>query len=283
MSIWRGAQSAIFFYVSCAPCLDSAHRKRRKRQAAHDERERQEVKRIHPDYPQQAGPGSTNPHWQAEIEAGPNIDKETWKEGQKKGERTRGGYTESQRGLKTSTTQSSVGSKAQSSVEGGMGLGQKHYMVYQRPDEELWGMPSTSTVNLPSRPPTAKSRYHPDSHPAVNDMHPPLTRKITHADEVAWMLQPVPVAAVMKGLEAPARSRSNSDLSKPRTLSKRHSVAPLDAEPALEAPFESDEEAVMDPEVPSPAFHTPKSDAEPEEWVYAQTRREVSARRSLEW
>ena len=289
MSIWRGAQSAIFFYVSCTPCFDRGHRKRRLQQAARDERERQEVKKIHPDYPQQAGPGSMNSHWQPEMEAGPHWDgdKERYHReragGRKGGNDAKDKYTESQRGLKTSATQSSVGSKAQSSVDGI--LGPRQHMVYQRPDEELWGMPSTSTVHLPSRPTTARSKYYPDSHPAVNDQHPPLTRKITRQDEVAWMLQPVPVAAVMKGLEAPARSRSNSDLSKMsrRTLSKRHSLAPIEADRTLEAPFEYEEEAAVEPEVTSPDFHTPKSDAEPEEWVYAQTRREVSARRSLEW
>lgn len=295
MSIWRGIQSAIFYYVSCAPCADASTRKQRKRQAVHDEQLRTELEAAHPDYPSQAAPGSVNPNWQIEIESGPRLPRKQLRALEGDINRTRSrdlnrvdssggpkalGRRDSKRDLKPSATQSTTSSKAQSSMD--IYNTQRHLMVYQRPDEELWGTPSTSTVNLPTRPGTARTKssttphlYHQKQHPAVNDLHPPTTRKVTSREEVAWMLQPLPSAAVMTGKEEPhrTRSRTNSDVSRKSPKSSKSIPAPLTP---IEA-YHPSEETII---------HTPDSEevfAEPEQWIWETTKRDVSARRSLEW
>lgn len=286
MSVWRGIQSVIFFYVSCAPCSDAATRKKRNRQAVHDEHLRVELEAAHPDYPSQAAPGSVNPHWQIEIDSGPmTMSKQKTMDSDFSRTRSRdlnkADRRDSKRDLKPSATKTSTASsKVQSAVD--VTYTQRHLMVYQRPDEELWGAPSSSTVNLPTRPGTARTKtsatniYHQARHPAVNDLHPPTTRKIADREEVAWMLQPLPSAAVMTGKEQPHApvSRSNSDVSGPSPRSTKSIPAPLTP---IEAAYPSDETIVHTPE--SSEHHFGK----PEDWIWETTKRDVSARRSLEW
>lgn len=307
MSIWRGIQSAIFYYVSCAPCADASTRKQRKRQAVHDEQLRTELEAAHPDYPSQAPPGSVNPNWAVEIESGPRMPRKQLRAQDGNINRTRSRdldrveskrakptmtRADSKRDLKQSATQSST---ASSNVEVSYTRRHQNLMVYQRPDEELWGAPSTSSINLPSRPITARTKssttadlYHQRQHPAVNDLHPPTTRKITAPEEIAWMLQPLPSASVMIGKEEPQqpqsqnsnqrqpsfpRSRTSSDASRKSPRSARSTAAPLTP---IEA-YDASEDTII---------HTPDSDkvmGKPEEWIWEATKRDVSARRSLEW
>ncbi|KAM0723128.1 hypothetical protein Q7P37_001328 [Cladosporium fusiforme] len=302
MSIWRGIQSAIFYYVSCAPCADASTRKQRKRQAVHDEQLRTELEAAHPDYPSQAAPGSVNPNWAVEIESGPRMPRKQMRAQDGNINRTRSrdldrveskgtkamARVDSKKNLKQSATQSSTSSKAHSTVD--VSYTRRHLMVYQRPDEELWGAPSTSSVHLPARPITARTKssttpdlYHQRRHPAVNDLHPPTTRKITAPEEIAWMLQPLPSASVMTGKEEPAQaqqpanfrsSRSNSDASRKSPKSIKSTAAPL-------TPIEAYEDAMEDPRL-----QTPDSDramTKPEDWIWEATKRDVSSRRSLEW
>lgn len=296
MSIWRGIQSAIFYYVSCAPCADASTRKQRKRQAVHDEQLRTELEAAHPDYPSQAAPGSVNPNWAVEIESGPQMPRKQLRIQDGNINRTKSRdldrvestnakamtRADSKRDLKQSATQSSTSSKAHSTADAS--YPRRHLMVYQRPDEELWGAPSTSSVNLPSRPITARTKssttadlYHQRRHPAVNDLHPPTTRKITAPEEVAWMLQPLPSASFMTGKEEPQpqayRSRSNSDASRKSPKSTKSTAAPL-------TPVEF-YDASEDTIIETPDSH--KVMTKPEEWIWEATKRNVSARRSLEW
>lgn len=287
MSVWRGLQSVIFFYLSCAPCSDAATRKKRNRQAVHDERLRTELEAAHPDYPSQAAPGSVNPHWQIEIDSGPmTMSKQRTMESDFSRTRSRDlnkpVRRDSKRDLKPSATRTSTtSSKVQSPAD--MTYTQRHLMVYQRPDEELWGAPSSSTVNLPTRPGTARTKssatniYHQARHPAVNDLHPATTRKIVDREEVAWMLQPLPSAAVMTGKEQPhvPMSRSNSEVSGPSPRSTKSIPAPLTP---IEPPYASQETIVHTPESSEHHFGF-----KPEDWIWETTKRNVSARRSLEW
>lgn len=288
MSVWRGIQSVIFFYVSCAPCSDAATRKKRNRQAVHDERLRTELEAAHPDYPSQAPPGSINPNWAVEMDSGPMPPRRKQNAGDMNRTRSRDlnkvERMDSKRDLKPSATQSTTSSKAHSAVD--VSYIQRHLMVYQRPDEELWGAPSSSTVNLPTRPGTARTKssrtanvYHQARHPAINELHPPTTRKVANAEEIAWMLQPLPSAAVMTGKEQPqgpisrSNSRTNSDASGPSPKSTRSIPAPLTP---IKGSYDEEETAV----------HTPESQeamSKPEDWIWETTKRDVSARRSLEW
>ncbi|KAJ8602910.1 hypothetical protein MRB53_042294 [Persea americana] len=78
---------------------------------------------------------------------------------------------------------------------------------HQRDDEVLWGAPIPENDELPVQPPRAKiidppRSYNSPSNAAINDLHPPTTRKVRSKEEVMWMMQPPPMPEVMSGKAA---------------------------------------------------------------------------------
>ncbi|KKZ63834.1 hypothetical protein EMCG_01868 [[Emmonsia] crescens] len=81
MWLFRGAQSAVFYYAACTPCAASIHRRKRKKDAAKTHREPPPTvtsnndNDIVTDQPpvvfQQPFPFSTNTYWEEEIALGP--------------------------------------------------------------------------------------------------------------------------------------------------------------------------------------------------------------------
>ncbi|KAM3418830.1 hypothetical protein BST61_g4794 [Cercospora zeina] len=219
MAIHRGIQSALFYYLSCAPCADTRYRKRRKREAARSRAERLalETEEFNA-YRHPGEPSSTNPHWQSEIEQGPALVRR----GKKKA-----ATGDSQRGLQPSRVSSNTSkdpSLADLAYRSGSDARVEHLRVPQRDDEELWGSSSMLDGSMYAssirRPPTARtaasgsSRYQATRNPALNDMHPPTVTKVDRREDVMWMMQPMPVAEVMSGKERAARSRSDSGASR---------------------------------------------------------------------
>lgn len=219
MSIWRGAQSALFFYLSCAPCADARYRKKRKKQAIRDRADKAAIEEEMGTLYRQPSPAATNPHWNAEIAMGPAMTTR----GKKK---TNTG--ESQRGMKGSAVQSSNASKIASSVD--LPSDSKvHIKPYQREDDELWGSAANepplrsyldgSHSGEPVQPLRARTKdsssYQSYRNPQVSDMLPAIVTKVDSREDVAWMLQPPPVADVMSGKQRPPRSRSGSGNSRP--------------------------------------------------------------------
>lgn len=216
MALHRGIQSAIFYYLSCTPCAEMRVRKKRKQEAERDRVNRAELEARMPGLYRQPEPSATNPYWQAEIEAGP-IPMRTRKK------------TVEGKALASSTKSNIASSISVNAVDGNMertdsaksGLG-----PHQRDDEVLWGapIPEDDPDLLPVQPPKARladpprSSYGHSSNAAINDMHPPTTRKVRSKDEVMWMLQPPPIPEVMSGKSA-AVTRSNSGASRPSTMS----------------------------------------------------------------
>lgn len=224
MAIHRGIQSAIFYYLSCAPCAEARYRKKRKKEAEHGRAEREALYVEMPNVYRHPSPSSTNPHWATEIAAGPALVQRGRK---KNGNSGKDGDTTSRRALKSSMTQRSNDSAAPSSVNLGLGVDGRNdskmqFQRYQREDEELWG----SKTSLPmerlrsgassgiTRPPSARVRdagsYRTARTPAVNDLHPAVVTKIESREEASWMMQPPPTADVMSGKERASRSRSDS-------------------------------------------------------------------------
>jgi len=234
---WRGFQSAIFYYVSCAPCAEARYRKKRKRDAVRDRADRDLLEQEmggqlyrHP------SPSSTNPHWLPEIGLGPTMTAR----GRKK---TNTNKTESRRGRSDPTPvhMNASGSDIASSVDlprkviDNRGDGNANYNQYQREDDELWGSTATdpplrvyldgsSAHSMPRRPDTARTKdssssYHSYCNPPVSDLHPPIAPTIHSREDVAWMLQPPPTADVMSGKRRPPRSRSDSGGSRPTASS----------------------------------------------------------------
>ena len=219
---WRGFQSAIFYYVSCAPCTKFAYQRRRRkdRRRANAEHEVEEGSYQHP------SPFSTNMYWREEMLLGPGPPQKK-KERDKEREKERENWN---RGLGTggsaltgaSSADTMVGTEG---VEGrrieqerpsGEGWNKRRY---QREDEILWGFDDddhahTSDVGI-SRARTSSSGgpYYFARNPEVNDLHPPIVNTPTNKSQTRWMLQPPPSARVMEGKERANRSRSDSGTS----------------------------------------------------------------------
>ncbi|EME50095.1 hypothetical protein DOTSEDRAFT_68834 [Dothistroma septosporum NZE10] len=215
MAIHRGIQSAIFYYLSCAPCSDARHRRRRKEEAKGERAERELLERDHPNYYRHPSPSSTNPYWQAEIDLGPH--------GLQRNKR-KTHTADSRRRLR----EQNYGSESPSwdqipPVTAGSDDSDSrwNFRRYQREDEELWGSTSNfggsmygEGLTKPQRAMTKdsmRSDYSEYRNPQINDMHPATVTKVTTPEEVMWMKQPPPVAAVMSGKERATRSRSDSE------------------------------------------------------------------------
>ena len=70
---WRGVQSAIFYYVSCAPCLDYRYKSQRRREAKIGTK--QEMVTVQPGLVRQPRAFETNTEWTEEVLLGPGPPK----------------------------------------------------------------------------------------------------------------------------------------------------------------------------------------------------------------
>ncbi|EXJ71685.1 uncharacterized protein A1O5_05493 [Cladophialophora psammophila CBS 110553] len=74
----RGVQSAVFYYVSCSPCLGYRHRRKRRREAKEQAQAKAEIVVTQPGIVTQPGPFQTNEAWAEELMLGPGPPK-GWK------------------------------------------------------------------------------------------------------------------------------------------------------------------------------------------------------------
>ncbi|KAJ5158388.1 uncharacterized protein N7500_008039 [Penicillium coprophilum] len=210
MWLYRGAQSAVFYYASCTPCAENVDRRKRRKDAARVQREKEKERRnneIVTDQPRpfaQPTPFSTNVGWREEISLGPGPPAR------------RGGHRNVQRTDSWNTNQSSQLKKDKS---GGLmqPLGEKwKSMRYQREDEPLWGQQEVrgSSIGFSGRgraDPNESSKYYIPRVPPVNDLHPPIVSGPCSRADTRWMLQPPPSARVMAGkadVTSPTAARS---------------------------------------------------------------------------
>lgn len=234
MALHRGIQSAIFYYLSCAPCAEARYRKKRKQDAVRGRAERAALEAEMPDVYRHPSPSSTNPYWQTEIAAGPVLVSR----GKKKGNASASG----RQGVKTSYTQRSNESDVPSSLDlsqrNEAGTGSRdgrvdsrwQFQQFQRDDEpysyasrSVERMASSSTLDGSAsqrsaglaRPAKVKLRPAPDGYlearnPEISDRHPAIARKISSKEEAAWLMAPPPTADFMSGKDRGTRSRSDS-------------------------------------------------------------------------
>jgi hypothetical protein len=256
----RGVQSAVFHYASCAPCTGYTEARKRRRAAKRARKVKEKLQLEHPEAYHHPEPTGTNPYWGEEIRVGPGPPPR----------RARRTNTAGSRALTTAGTQSSIASKAGSSVEGErthfLGLSDDtveddnwNRKRYQREDEDLWGIDEPpiplqhvsssssgghTTFSL-KRPGTVRiPSYYSGRAPPVNELHPPVVSLPSpDPSENRWMLQPPPKASVMAGKErATNRSRSGSgassrvELSLQRQLSTKQVMHKLDRGETPELP-----------------------------------------------
>lgn len=223
---WRGFQSAIFYYVSCAPCSKLAYRRQRRKEykRAKAEKALHDAENGQYEHP---SPFSTNPYWREEIAIGPGPpERKAVRDGKARPEKNP--MKERERRLHTggmgSSTDTGV-SSADTVVEcegteqvrnSGEGWNKRRY---QREDEVLWGLEEQDTKSIGVTPVSRtgsgnKYQYY-ARNPAINDLHPPVvSTQPRDKTETQWMLQPPPKAELMagkvRGNTPPNRSRSGS-------------------------------------------------------------------------
>lgn len=197
MWLYRGAQSAVFYYATCTPCAESRGRRKRRKEAARAQREKEKLEReLVTDQPRpfpQPTPFSTNEGWREEIVLGP-------------GPPTRRGGNRNVRTNSWTTENTDQGSQLKKDKGGGLRqpLGERwKSMRYQREDEPLWGQEVRgSSIGFSGRgraDPHEPSKYYTARAPPVNDLHPPIVSGPCSRAETRWMLQPPPSARVMAG------------------------------------------------------------------------------------
>ncbi|KAL4894095.1 hypothetical protein BDV59DRAFT_176829 [Aspergillus ambiguus] len=233
MWLYRGAQSAVFYYATCTPCANSVDRRKRKKDAARSQREKARLEAVVTDQPRpfaQPTPFSTNQGWMEEIALGPGPP------ARRHGHRSAHRRTES-----WNTDAVSSGSCQDPGRKGGKkdksSLMQPledrwNRMRNQREDEPLWGEEMEvkgSSVGLSGRgraDTSQPSKYYIARVPPVNDLHPPIVSGPKSRAETRWMLQPPPSAKVMAGKERFSSNSSNK--LRPQPSSERsHPLPPL--------------------------------------------------------
>ena len=224
---WRGFQSAIFYYLSCAPCTKLAYQRRRRKEHKRAQAEKAQNEAENGLYTHPL-PFSTNPYWKEEIELGPGPpQRRAARDPKGKSVKDKSGKRGISRQLQTGGTGSSATTGVSSAdtvveiegvgqiIDGGEGWNKKRY---QREDEILWGLEDRETVSTGaasmSRSGSGSKYQFYARNPEINDLHPPVvSTHPTSRSETRWMLQPPPKARVMDGKEranTPNRSRSGT-------------------------------------------------------------------------
>ncbi|KAJ5331427.1 hypothetical protein N7476_001210 [Penicillium atrosanguineum] len=200
MWLYRGAQSAVFYYATCTPCAESSDRRKRRKEAARAQREKEKEKLGQEpvtDQPRpfpQPTPFSTNEGWREEIVLGPGPPAR------------RGGNRAHLRTNSWNTENTDHDPQLKKDKSGGLmqPLNERwKSMRYQREDEPLWGQEVRgSSIGFSGRghaDPHEPSKYYTARAPPVNDPHPPIVSGPCSRAETRWMLQPPPSAKVMAG------------------------------------------------------------------------------------
>ncbi|KAI4719891.1 hypothetical protein E4T48_03881 [Aureobasidium sp. EXF-10727] len=226
MAIHRGIQSAIFYYLSCAPCTGYSYRKKRRKEADRDRVAKHALEMEQPGLYRHPSPFATNVHWQTEIDLGPTPAPGK-RRGQKKGR---------------ARTSDENASNVASSVNLGLTQNESNDSTWnlrnwqqEDDDDNYWGAnypyrssrrTSTNGASTVSRPLTARTAttnrsaatsYYSVSNPPINELHPPIVTRMDTSADVMWMLQPPPPARTARGRSTSTLARSDSGASRPST------------------------------------------------------------------
>ncbi|KAI4136611.1 MAG: hypothetical protein L6R39_007709 [Caloplaca ligustica] len=171
---WRGFQSAVFYYVSCAPCTQMAYRRRRRKGAARSKAEKNE---MHEGLYPHPSPFNTNIYWREEMALGPGPPQKKKDRERERQQREKGSQRDLVTGHSTDTGASSADtvvarSSLQAVAETEREMGDEegwNRRRYQREDEFLWGLDRVSEDGHPFG-----DKYCTARNPDVNDLHPPV-------------------------------------------------------------------------------------------------------------
>ncbi|PYH99365.1 hypothetical protein BO71DRAFT_394436 [Aspergillus ellipticus CBS 707.79] len=222
MWLYRGVQSAVFYYATCTPCAENHNRHKRKQEANRSKREKAKIDAVITDEPKplaQPTAFSTNPGWAEEIALGPGPPARRGRH-QTAHRRTGSGNT----GISADSRQDAKGSShRKDKLKHPLG-DRWSRMRYQREDEPLWGQDvevKGSSVGLSGggkADASSSNKYYVARVPPVNDLHPPIVSGPKSRAETRWMLQPPPSARVMAGkerVEDTVRNNASSNSGQP--------------------------------------------------------------------
>lgn len=236
MWLYRGVQSAVFYYATCTPCANSVDRRKRMKDAARSRRENEKIDAVVTDQPRpfaQPTAFSTNQGWNEEIALGPGPPPRRHRNNHR---RTDSWNTDA-RSLNASELELDRLQKKDKSVLKHQ-LGDRwNRMRYQREDEPLWGEEAEvkgSSVGLSGRgraDEDSSSKYYIARVPPVNDLHPPIVSGPKSKAETRWMLQPPPSAKVMAGKERFSSSSSSPTQGTRRTVPEKNATGPTSSSP----------------------------------------------------
>ena len=214
---WRGFQSAVFYYVSCAPCTKLAHQRKRQKEAQRSKASNALNASEDPGLYNHPSPFSTNTYWREEIILGPGPPPKKERRTGNRRDLNGVGQGSSNGSSADTTVVGGTSEEVLAGVEGRISGEGWNRRRYQREDELLWGVDGADEdpgrLSGVSRTGTTSSggNYSIARNPAVNDLHPPVvSTRPTHRSETKWMLQPPPSAKVMEGKQRANRSRSGS-------------------------------------------------------------------------
>lgn len=221
--LWRGFQSAVFYYFSCAPCAKISYHRRRRKQTKRGRTESEKVatEMMEQGIYQHPSPFSTNIYWREEMVLGPgpppkNRNRDRSKTESSRGLRSGGVGSSSITGTSSDTVVEDEASRIISEAGHDRRSGEDwNKRRYQRDDEILWGDDTDDEDGTGIANRNGIGSYYYSRNPAVNDLHPPVVSKVsTRRSETRWMLQPPPSARIMEGKERlSSRSRSGSGVS----------------------------------------------------------------------
>lgn len=222
-------QTVVFHIFACATLRQSVAKRRQKRENSRAKAEKEREQQEHPEIYKHPAPFEVNPHWKEDIELGPIYSKKLKANKDKK----------KRRGINPDKLpESSAGVSLESGdkipcADSVPDLNDENWnrVKYQREDEALWGDEESNTNRSEtpiSRASTSRShRFNPSPTPIVQEVYPPVVTKLPKGpDQVQWMLQPPPKAAVMEGKDRSNRSRSSTNSSRHTNFSNRSGKLP---------------------------------------------------------
>lgn len=212
MWLYRGIQSAVFYYVTCTPCAEARDRNKRRKEAFAARRKKEkEARELVTEQPvfHQPTPFSTNPYWNEEITVGPSGPKRKKNFNKTHNSRFEGKTeVEDEESIPLDTDgtkrELGVGEELKDKLDR---LGERwNWKRYQREEEVLWGHEPEvqgSSIGFSGRGRANthdSSRYYIPRNPEVNELHPPVVSSVpSRKAETRWMLQPPPPAKIMEG------------------------------------------------------------------------------------
>lgn len=221
---WRGVQSAIFYYVSCSPCIEYRHKQRRREEA----RAARAVVTQQPGVVPRPVAFQTNEQWGEELLLGPGPPKPYKPDNlvQRLRDRlaTEPASPDKPERPGMERRISSAVENMKESLRMSINPDKWNWKRYDREDEVLEGFGDKMTrmwdrvTNIghhdEQEPPVGRKRAHTNESerydysrgriPAVNDLHPPVVSQLPATrEQAAWMLLPPPSAAVMAGKKRP--------------------------------------------------------------------------------